>query len=149
MERYGLGLTWRIFKVPVIAVFTKYDQFRREVRMKLEDRHCDQGMNVDDQVESIFNQHYLACLRVPPLFIRLESEDFVNQMNIYHSNFCPIEMQKSGQHCTGLIKMTAKALSSGVALILLSIQRGNLELNIQYAVEWYALMYDEIGMRGS
>ena len=77
MERYGLGLTWRIFKVPVIAVFTKYDQFRREVRMKMEDRPCGPGTNVDDQVESIFNQHYLASLRRHPPFIRLESEDIV------------------------------------------------------------------------
>ena len=72
-----------ILKVPVIAVFTKYDQFRREVMMKLEDRQCDPGMTVDDEVESIFSQHYLACLREPPPFIRLESEDFVNQMNMY------------------------------------------------------------------
>jgi hypothetical protein len=104
--------------------------------MKLEDRQCGPGTNVDDQVESIFNQHYLACLKEPPPFICLESEDFVNQMDVYHANFCPAEMHKSGQHCTGLIEMTAKALSSGVALILLSIQKGNLELNIKRAVEW-------------
>jgi hypothetical protein len=63
-------------QVPVIAVFTKYDQFKREVRMKLEDRHCDPGTNIDDEVEGIFNQHYLAGLRGSPLFIRLESEYF-------------------------------------------------------------------------
>jgi len=104
--------------VPVIAVFTKYDQFRREVRMKMEDRPCGPGTNVDDQVESIFNQHYLASLRRHPPFIRLE------------------KMHKPGQLCLGLIEMTSKALSSGVALILLSIQKGNLELNIKHAVEW-------------
>jgi hypothetical protein len=84
------GLTWRIFKVPVIAVFTKYDQFKREVRMKLEDRHCDPGANIDDEVESIFNQHYLACLRSSPLCIRLESEDSSNQLDMYYADLCPV-----------------------------------------------------------
>jgi len=45
--------------------------------MKSEDRPCGPGTNVDDEVESIFNQHYLAGLRGYPPFIRLESEDFV------------------------------------------------------------------------
>jgi hypothetical protein len=71
----------------VIAVFTKYDQFKREVRMKLEDRHCDPETNIDDEVENIFNQHYLAGLRGPPPFIRLESEDFVHRLNMYYANF--------------------------------------------------------------
>ena len=36
-----------------------------------------------------------------------------------------------------LIEMTANALSGGaVALILLSVQKDNLELNIKQAVEW-------------
>jgi hypothetical protein len=103
--------------------------------MKLEDRQCDSGTNVGDQVESIFNQYYLACLKGTPPFICLESEDFSDEMTMYLANLCPIEMHKSGQHCTGLIEMTAKALSSGVVHILLSIQKGNLELNIKYAVE--------------
>ena len=136
MQFHEPGLIWRIFKVPVIAVFTKYDQFKREVRMKLEDRHCDPGTNIDDEVEGIFNQHYLACLRSSPLCIRLESEDFSNQLDMYYANLCPVEMHKPGQHCRGLIEMTAQTLSSGVALILLAIQRNNLELNIKYAVRW-------------
>jgi hypothetical protein len=70
-------------KVPVIAVFTKYDQFKREAKMKLEDQLCDPGTNIDDEVENIFKQHYLAALRGPPPFIRLESEDFVHQLDMY------------------------------------------------------------------
>jgi hypothetical protein len=63
----------------VIAVFTKYEQFRREVMMKLEDQK--RGLAViDDEVKSIFDSHYLANLRGPPPFVRLESEDFVNEM---------------------------------------------------------------------
>ena len=42
----------------------------------------------------------------------------------------------------GLIEMTANALHSGaVALILLSVQKDSLELNIKKAVEWYVLMH--------
>ena len=124
-----------MFKVPVIAVFTKYDQFRREVRMKLEDRHCDPGTNIDDEVEGIFKQHYLACLRGPPPFIRVESEDFANQLDMCYANLCPVEMHKIGQHCRDLIEMTAQTLSSGAALILLAIQKNNLELNMKAAIK--------------
>jgi hypothetical protein len=62
----------------VIAVFTKYDQFRREVRMKLEDH----GRDIDDpeilnaEMERIFNEVFLANLKESPPIVRLESEDF-------------------------------------------------------------------------
>jgi hypothetical protein len=59
----------------VIAVFTKYDQFRRNIMMKLEDRHRDPSI-LDAEIERAFNEHYLAGLTGPPPFIRLESEDF-------------------------------------------------------------------------
>jgi hypothetical protein len=62
----------------VIAVFTKYDQFRRDIKIKLEDQHCEQEAELDAEVESVFNQHYLASLTGPPPFIRLESEVFNN-----------------------------------------------------------------------
>ena len=63
------------FPVPVIAVFTKYDQFKRNIKMKLEDEGRNPEMNLDAEVENIFKQHYLASLGGPPPFIRLESED--------------------------------------------------------------------------
>ena len=68
------------FQVPVIAVFTKYDQFKRDIKMRLEDEGCDQEMDLNTEVENIFNQHYLASLNGHPSFICLESEDhdFVN-----------------------------------------------------------------------
>jgi hypothetical protein len=62
-----------IFQVPVIAVFTKYDQFKRDIRIKCEDQHCDPAL-FDTEVERVFNEHYLANLKGPPPFIRLESE---------------------------------------------------------------------------
>ena len=68
------------FPVPVIAVFTKYDQFKHDIKIKLEDQGRDPEMDVNAEVENIFKQHYLASLNGSPPFIRLESEDhgFVN-----------------------------------------------------------------------
>ena len=63
------------FPFPVIAVFTKYDQFKRNIKMKLEDENRDPEINLDAEAENIFKQHYLASLDGPPPFIRLESED--------------------------------------------------------------------------
>ena len=61
--------------VPVIAVFTKYDQFKRNIKMKLEDEGRDPEIDLDAEAENIFKQQYLASLNGPPPFIRLESED--------------------------------------------------------------------------
>ena len=64
------------FQVPVIAIFTKYDQFKRDVKMKLEDEGRDQGVDPNAEAENIFNQHYLASLNGSPPFICLESEGY-------------------------------------------------------------------------
>jgi hypothetical protein len=46
-------------------------------------------------------------------------------------------MHKHGQRCTNLLEMTANALSGGaVALILLTIQKDDLELNFKQAIKW-------------
>jgi hypothetical protein len=64
-------------QVPVIAVFTKYDQFKRDVKIKLEDQHPD-AANLDAEAEAqrIFDEHFLSTLQESP-FVRLESEDFL------------------------------------------------------------------------
>jgi hypothetical protein len=66
----------------VIAVFTKRDQFRREVVMKLEDKlgsKVDRAL-IDREMEEIFNKHFLAKLGKAPRFVCLESEYFTNQL---------------------------------------------------------------------
>jgi hypothetical protein len=70
-------------KVPVIALFTKYDQFKRDIKMKLEDQHNYPEMEVDDEVKRVFEQHYLANLSGSPPWICLESEDFVTNQSIF------------------------------------------------------------------
>jgi hypothetical protein len=73
------GLIFWIPQVPVIAVFTKFDQFKREIRFKLEDEGRDPVL-LDNEVERVFHEHYLANLHGSPPFVRLESEYFVNQL---------------------------------------------------------------------
>jgi hypothetical protein len=63
----------------VIAVFTKYEQFRREVMMKLEDQKRDLAL-LNTEMEDVFRKHYLANLTGSPPFVCLESEDFVNML---------------------------------------------------------------------
>jgi hypothetical protein len=60
----------------VIAVFTKYDQFKRDISCKLEDESRDPSTDLEDEAESMFQQQYLAGLRGTPPFVRLESENF-------------------------------------------------------------------------
>jgi len=63
------------FQVPIIAVFTKFDQFKRNIKMKLQYEGRDPEMDLDAEVENKFKQHYLAGLNSSPPFIRLESKD--------------------------------------------------------------------------
>ena len=67
--------TWE-FQVPVIAVFTKFDQFKRNTKMNLMDQGRDPETHLNAEVENIFNLRYLASLKERPPFIRLESEDY-------------------------------------------------------------------------
>ena len=60
------------FQVPVIAVFTKHDQFLRNVKINLED-YGNPDDNISDAAERIFKEHYLRHLGAGARFVRLES----------------------------------------------------------------------------
>ncbi len=46
-------------------------------------------------------------------------------------------MHKDGQRCTDLIKLTANSLSGDVvALMLIAVQKDNLELSVTSAISW-------------
>ena len=62
----------------MIAVFTKYDQFKRDIMIKLEDQGRDPAL-LNNEVERIFGEYYLANLGGSPPFVCLESESVVNQ----------------------------------------------------------------------
>ena len=119
----------------MIAVFTKYDQFRRDIRIQIQDQHRDPSI-LDAEVERVFNKHYLAGLTGPSPLIRLESEDFDDHRDMYYTKLSPAEMHKPSQQCNELVEITANALSDiVVSLMLLTIQRyHNLELSINYAI---------------
>ena len=83
-KRREKGVDMRnIFLVPVIAVFTKYDQLRRDVLIELDPE--DQGLYnssdqtvLDDKLERIFTERYLQSLKASAPIVRLEGECFVN-----------------------------------------------------------------------
>lgn len=56
-------------------------------------------------------------------------------MPIFH--LCSVDMHKPYQQCTDLIEATANALSGAtVTLMLIAVQRDNLELSIRQAIKW-------------
>ena len=62
------------FKVPVVVVFTKYDQFLRNMQMHLADYpHEYPDSNVSEVAEQQFQEHYLRPLGDDVRFVRLES----------------------------------------------------------------------------
>ena len=62
------------FEVPVIAVFTKYDHFMRNVRMAvLDDPDEYPDTTVSEVAERRFQEHYLRPLSDDVVFVRLES----------------------------------------------------------------------------
>jgi hypothetical protein len=66
----------------VIAVFTKFDQFKRDIYMKLEDERRDQETNLNDEIEKIFIEHYQIGLGGSLLFVRLQG-NFIFIVNSY------------------------------------------------------------------
>lgn len=121
----------------MVAVFTKYDQFKRNIHMKLTEEGRDPGTQLDTEVEMMFNQHYLGGLSGHPTFVRLESEGFVDQFITPILISVLVGMHRSDQRCTELIEVTADALNGGaVALLLMAIQRDDLELNVKQAIKW-------------
>ncbi|KAF8261830.1 hypothetical protein EI94DRAFT_1705227 [Lactarius quietus] len=104
--------------VPVIVVFTKYDQFLFNVEMDVDDdpdKYPDG--NVSEETQRRFEEYYLGPLGNNARYVRLE------KMNMKES------------HCNELIEKTAAALEDDVvALMLLAVQKGNIELSIKTAL---------------
>jgi len=103
--------------VPVIVVFTKYDQFLRNVKMDVSDdpvKYSDRS--VSEVANELFQEHYLHPLGDDVRYVQLE------KMHV-----------KSGQ-CGELVEKTAAALNEdAIMLMLLAVQRGNVELSVKTA----------------
>ncbi|KAH9027390.1 hypothetical protein EDB85DRAFT_112960 [Lactarius pseudohatsudake] len=105
------------FQVPIIVVFTKYDQFQRNVKINLEDQGNPDD-NISDAVEKQFREHYLDPLGDGVRFVRLE------------------QMHREHMRCDKLIETTAAALNDGIiGLMLLAVQKDNLELSVKTALK--------------
>ncbi|KAF8259439.1 hypothetical protein EI94DRAFT_1707102 [Lactarius quietus] len=134
MDNHRPGLDLKFYdkicpdlNVPIIAVFTKYDQFRRNVKMDVSDyldNYPDmKGFNGNQVVEKLFQDHYLRPLGNDARYVRLE------------------KMHMKGSRCDGLVEATAAALNKDtVTLMLLAVRRGNIELSVKMALNRFLLM---------
>ena len=57
--------------VPIIAVFTKYDDFKLTIGIDMED---EDPMDVDAEVERVFKEQYVALVEGASMHVRLESK---------------------------------------------------------------------------
>ena len=129
-----------IWKVPVIAVFTKYDQFRRDVKMKLVSRSM-RNVSVEDvkeEAERIFQEQYWNVIRgSSPRYVRLESKIHYHIFLCLVASLYFVGMHKVGEPCRTLITETADTLEMGVVpVMLLAVQRGDVEMSVKMALKW-------------
>ena len=68
----------------MIALFTKFEQFKLDIKMKLEDEHDFPKTSIDAEIGRVFKEHYLGSLSGTPPYICLESKDFVTAESIFH-----------------------------------------------------------------
>ncbi|KAF8271508.1 hypothetical protein EI94DRAFT_1797028 [Lactarius quietus] len=125
MDGHRPGLDLKFYKdicpdnnVPVIALFTKYDQYRLNVEMDvLDDPDKYDGRNETEEAEQRFQEYYLRPLGDNVSYVRLEN------------------MHMKESRCDELIEKSAAALNEdAVALMLLAVQKGNLELSVKMAL---------------
>jgi hypothetical protein len=117
-------------------VFTKYDQFLRNVKMDVLD-NPDKYTNrsASEVAEEQFQEHYLHPLSDDVGYVRLESELQVICQG--HMLMFFEEMHVNGSHCGDLVEKTAAALNEeAVMLMLVAVQRGNVELSVKLAGKW-------------
>ena len=124
----------RHFEVPIIALFTKYDQFLFNVEMDVLDDPDKYPGEVSEEAEKQFQEHYLRPLGEKARYVRLERkvQPICRACMLIT---CLAEMHMKDSRCNGLIEETAAALSDDVvALMLLAVQRGNIELCVKIAL---------------
>ena len=118
-------------------MFTKYDQFLRNVEMHLLDYPSDYpDSSVSEAAASQFEEHYLDPLGDDVRYVQLESRFRVKCEGYKLTpECCSTEMHRQNGHCDDLVEKTAVALNEdAVALMLLAVQNDNLELSIKVAL---------------
>ena len=92
--------------------------------------------SVSEAAMSLFEEHYLHPLGDDVNYVRLES-GFRVKCQVYKltSQCCSTKMHRQNGHCDDLIEKTAAALNEdAVILMLLAVQKGNLELSVKVAL---------------
>ena len=92
---------------------------------------------VSEVAEEQFREHYLHPLGNGVRFVQLKSGFGVKcQGHKLTPQCCSTEMHTQNGHCDDLIEKTAAALDEDtVALMLLAVQNGNLELSVKVALK--------------
>ena len=124
------------FEVPVVVLFTKYDQYLFNVEMDILDDpdKYPPGSDVFEEAEKRFQEYYLRPLGDDAKYVQLES-GFKLVGQGYMLMNCLAEMHMSESRCDGLIETTAATLNENVvALMFLAVQRGNIELSVKTAL---------------
>ena len=116
-------------------MFTKYDQFRRNIEMDVSDypdKYLDS--NVSQVAENHFREYYLCPLGDDVRYVRLESMTR-NYVPMSHTDVSLAEMHMKDSSCNNLVEETAVALDEDtVVLMLLAVQKDNLELSVKTAL---------------
>ena len=115
-------------------VFTKHDQFLLNVAMHVADYpNLYPDSNVAEVAEKQFQERYLLPLGSDAISVRLESGFRVKCQECMLMLLVEMHMQNS--RCDNLIKATSAALSDDiVTLMLLAVQRDNLQLSVNMAL---------------
>jgi hypothetical protein len=101
--------------------------------MNVADFPSEYGSNVSEAVEKQFQEHYLRPLGDHVRYVRLESKFGVLYQGYVLIFFKELHMKHS--HCGELIEKTAAALNEdAIDLLLLAVQKDNLELSVKTAL---------------
>jgi len=127
-------------------MFTKYDQFLRNVGIDLEDRHDqDRSINVSKKAKAraakeIFEEHFLGPLGDSIPWVQMRGEFRIKYTDSILIFFAAMNKQEA--RCHPLIKATAAALNDdAVALMLVAVQKDNLELSVDLALNQSVLQF--------
>ena len=92
--------------------------------------------NVSKVAEEQFQEHYLCPLGNEVRFVWLESGFGVKCQGYKLTSQCYLtEVHRKNGHCDDLTEKTAAALDEdAIALMLLAVQNGNLELSVKLAL---------------
>ena len=92
--------------------------------------------SVSEAAKRLFEEHYLHPLGDDVRYVQLES-GFRVKCKGYELTLecCLTEMHRQNGHCINLVEKTAAALNEdAIALMLLAVQNGNLELSVKVAL---------------